>query len=519
MKALKKILIICVVIGAFGSCKKQLLDINVDPNNPTTASASPDLVLSNALNTTASIYNNPTGNNSFVWAGLWLGHISYSGNFAIATENISYNLTNSFAAGTWDNLYDNNEDYDFVEKKGVETGNNFYRAIGMFMKAYNFQTLVDLYNNVPYTEALQGTKNSSPKYDNGKDIYVDLGKKMDTAIALFKASGNTTIKGDIMFDGDADKWTTFANTVKLRFLLRQSEVNGAAAKSQAAAISGGFLTEDATVNPGYLNSAGKMNPFWGANVNVSGTYTQTLYRGGAFAIQFFKNNYDPRLAAFYTPLASTGTGSVSDTSSTHVNGQYAGNYFGDQGVPNSQTSAIGPGVLKKYSQDAVVMLGAESYFLQAEAALRGWISGDPKELYENGVTASFVYTGAKYVKLRNKANTADSLFYTPEESAQRYYSQPGNKNTTWSATSGFQEQLALIIRQKWAAETWINEFEPFNDYRRLHLPADIPLSTSPFSTGIFPARLMYPQREISVNGASVSAQGNITPGTKVWWMP
>ena len=119
MKALKKILLICLAIGTFSSCKKQLLDINTDPNNPTTASASPSLVLTNALNTTAAIYDNSTGgNNNFVWAGLWLGHISYSGNYAIATENISYNLTNSFAAGTWDNLYDNIEDYDFVEKKG-----------------------------------------------------------------------------------------------------------------------------------------------------------------------------------------------------------------------------------------------------------------------------------------------------------------------------------------------------------------------------------------------------------------
>ena len=307
MKALKKIFIICLVTGAFVSCKKQLLDINVDPNNPTTASASPDLVLSNALNTTAAIYDNSTaGNNNFVWAGLWLGHISYSGNFAIATENISYNLTNSFAQGTWDNLYDNIEDYDFVEKKGVQNGNSFYRAIGMFMKAYNYQTLVDLYNNVPYTEALQGTANSRPKYDDGKTIYVDLAKKMDTAIAIFKqiaASGTPAIGGDIMFNkkasttvaatmAEATLWTQFANTVKLRLLLRQSEKNGAAAQAQAAAISGGYLTTDATVNPGYLNSSGKSNPFWGQNYNVSKTYTQTLHRGGAFAIQFLKSNGD-----------------------------------------------------------------------------------------------------------------------------------------------------------------------------------------------------------------------------------
>jgi len=497
MKALKKIFIICLATGAFASCKKQLLDINVDPNNPTTASASPDLVLANALNTTAGIYDNSVaGNNNFVWAGLWMGHIGYSGNYAIATENISYNLTNSFAAGTWDNIYDNIEDYDFVEKKGVEAKNSFYRAIGILMKAYNFQTLVDLYNNVPYTEALQGTANSRPKFDNGKDIYVDLAKKMDTAIALFKISGSTTIGGDIMFNGDATKWTKFANTVKLRLLLQQSEVNGAAAKAQAAALTGGFLTTDAVVNPGYLNSSGKMNPFWGSNYNTAGTYTQTLYRAGAFAINTMKALNDTvRLKYFYTPI-----GGITDSSLS----KYNGNFFGDQGVPNSGTSQIGAGVLKNYNQGAVIMLAAESYFLQAEAVLRGWItiSGETAQsLYEKGVTASFKYLGLTAAQ------------------AATYYSQPGNKNTTWAATSGFQEQLALIIRQKWIAETWINELVPYNDYRRLHLPADIPLSTSPYSTGIFPARLMYPQREISVNGENVSAQGNITPGTKVWWMP
>jgi hypothetical protein len=497
MKAFKKILIICLVTGAFASCKKQLLDINVDPNNPTTASASPDLVLSNALNTTANIYDNSTnGNNNFVWAGLWMGHIAYSGNFAIATENISYNLTNSFAQGTWDALYDNIEDYDFIEKKGQESGNTFYRAIGILMKAYNFQTLVDLYNNVPYTEALQGTAVSRPKFDNGKDIYADLAKKMDTAIALFKISGATTIKGDIMFGGDATKWTKFANTVKLRMLLQQSEVNGAAAKTQAAALAGGFLTTNATVNPGYLNSSGKTNPFWGTNYNTAGTYTQTLYRGGAFGINTLKSLNDTfRLRKFYTPI-----GGISDTSLS----KYAGNFFGDQGVPNSLTSQIGSGVLKNYDQAAVIMLAAESYFLQSEAVLRGWItvSGETAQtLFEKGVTASFAYLGL-----------SPSL-------AQQYYSQAGNKQTTWAATSGFQEQLALIIRQKWIAETWVNELVPYNDYRRLHLPADIPLSTSPYSTGILPARLMYPQREISVNGENVGAQGNITPGTKVWWMP
>ena len=170
-------------------------------------------------------------------------------------------------------------------------------------------------------------------------------------------------------------------------------------------------------------------------------------------------------------------------------------------MPNSKTSTIGPGVLQAFSQPSVVMSAAESYFLQAEAALRGWITGDPMALYQSGVTASFVYLGL-----------------TPAQ-ATTYYSQPGNNQTTWAATTSFQDKLALIIRQKWASEAWINELEPYNDYRRLHLPADVPLSTSIYSTGIFPLRILYPQREYDVNGTNVLAQGNITPGSKIWWIP
>lgn len=484
------VLSVSLLLVLFTSCKKDLLDINVDPNNPTTASASPALVLPAALATTASIYNNPTADSRFAYAGLWMGHIGYSGNYAIATENLSYNLTNSFAGSSvFNTLYDNIEDYDFVEKKGAEQGNTFYRAIGILMKAYNYQTLVDLFNNVPYTQALQGTGNSKPAYDNGKAIYEDLAKKMDTAILIFKTSASAyTIpsSSDIMFGGDAAKWLQFANTVKLRLLLRQSQVNAGPAQSQAAALSGGFLTTDATVQPGYLNSSGKQNPFYGSSINVAGTYVQDLYRAGQYAVSFFKAHNDPRLDRFYKPVTGTA-------------GTFQGNYFGEQGFPNNRTSEFGPGVLKSFSQPSVIMLAAESYFLQAEAAVRGWITGDPKALYQKGVEASFAYLGLTQ--------------------AQAYYSQAGDKEVNWDATTSLQERIALIIRQKWAALTLINELEPYNDYRRLRLPPDVPLSLSPQSTGAIPNRLLYPQREYEVNPENVGAQGSVTATNKVWWMP
>ena len=488
-RSLKIILSAALFVVLFGSCKKDLLDINVDPNNPTTASANAGLVLPAALATTANIYNNPSADSRFAFAGLWLGHIGYSGNYAIATENVSYALTNSFGgSAAFNTLYDNIEDYDFVEQKGAEQKNSFYQAIGILMKAYNFQTLVDLFNNVPYTQALKGTANSKPAYDNGKAIYEDLAKRMDTAIKIFKtsASGNT-ITGDILFGGNVTKWLQFANTVKLRLLLRQSQVNAAAAQTQSAAIAGGFLITDAAVQPGYLNSAGKQNPFFGANINVAGTYTNDFYRAGQYNVAFLKAHNDPRLGSFYKSVLGTAT--------------FQGNFFGEQGLTNSKTSEYGPGVLKSFSQPSIIMLAAESYFLQAEAALRGWITADPKTLYQKGVESSFSFLGLTVVQ------------------AQAYYAQAGDKLVNWDATTTFQEKLALIIQQKYEALTLINELEPYNDYRRLKLPADIPLSLSPQSTGAIPNRLLYPQREYEVNPENVQAQGTVKPTDKVWWMP
>jgi hypothetical protein len=490
----KRILPGVLLLAMFGSCKKQLLDINTDPNNPTTASATPDLVLSAALTNTAGLYNNPTSDNRFAFAGLWLGHISYSGNYAIPTENISYAITNNLGSGAFANLYDILEDFDFVELKGVETHNNFYRGIGILMKAYNFQTLVDLYGNVPYTDALKGTGVSKPKYDDAKTIYDDLGKKMDTAIALLKTAVTGSISGDVMFGGNAPNWVKFANTVKLRLLIRQSQRADRAAyiATEITKLNGAsFLDIDAAVNPGFLNSSGKTNPFWGSNINTAGTYTNDFYRAGQYAIDFSQAHNDTRIGKYYKTAASPG-------------GTYQGNYFGDQGIPNSKTSEFGTGVLKAFSQPAPLMLAAESYFLQAEAIARGWLTGGAaaaKTAYQNGVKESFRFLGLTATQ------------------AQTYYSQAGDKQVNWDATTNLNEQIALIIRQKWAALALINELEPYNDYRRLGLPADVPLSASPFSTGKMPTRLLYPQREYEVNSESILSVGTVTPTTKIWWMP
>ena len=497
---LKNKLFIATAVVAFVSagCNKYL-DINKNPNAAT--SATPELVLPGAINATA-VQLNPIGYPNTVFSG-WMGQWAISGSYAISSSDFTtYKETTAFGDGPWQSMYDNLNDYNYVEVQSKAQGKYFYTAAAKVMKAFNFQMLVDLFNNVPYSQAFNGTSTIHPAYDDAKTIYQDLIKQVDTAITYMKradASGDP--KSDILFKGDNSKWIRFANTLKLRILMRQSKGAGLASYVQTeigkiVAEGSGFLGagEDAAVNPGYFNSAGEANPFWGGNYNVAGTYTNDFWRANQYGIDFYKNENDPRLKLIYGGTPSDGT-------------KYQGNKIGQiSGLVGSNSSVFGPGVLKGFGQDAVIMTAAESFFLQAEASLYGWIPGNNQQtLYQKGVTESF--------RLYGVPNYAAA--------AVTYYNQANDKNVNWAATTSTAEQLALIIRQKWAAMNTITPLEAYDDYRRLGLPADIPLTISPYVDVLkIPYRFLYPASEYRTNADAVAAQGTIDHHTsKIFWMP
>lgn len=498
---MKKIILIITIFASFFTvgCKKGFLDINSNPNQSTTTT--PELVLPAALVNTAARVGNPFGTFSFV--GGWVGYTAISSGYALSTNDFStYNVTADFGdVGVWQGIYDNLADYYYVEQQAHATGKSFYEGIGKIMKAYNYQILVDLYNSIPYTQALQGTSSITPKYDDGQTIYGSLLQQIDTAMILIKGAANLpSAKSDVMFariGGDVKgNWLRFANTLKLRMLLRMSEMATKPAyfNTELAIVAAdpiGFLTVDATVNPGYTNSTGKLSPFYGSNYAVNGSYSNDFWRANAYAVNFYTVNNDSRLTRVYTAQGG----------STVI-----GNILG-QGPTGSANAAIfGPGVLQSVTQDAPLMLAAESYFEQAEAVLRGYISGNPQTLYESGVTASFNALGAT--------------------GATAYYQQAGNKNTNYSATTTTDEKLNLIIKQKWAALNSVTVLEPYNDYRRFlntsHSPkplGDLPLSVNTNrGTRHIPYRLLYPTSELKTNTANVPA--GIDPQiSKPFWMP
>ncbi|MGH2642863.1 MAG: SusD/RagB family nutrient-binding outer membrane lipoprotein [Chitinophagaceae bacterium] len=508
---MKKLLIIgftLAIVTSLASCEKGFLNVNTNPNSPTDVNSG--VLVSNDLYQIAS--DQSIGLSQVL--GMWMGHWSRSGNFIqdIATETYAISPGYSYSETFWQDMYHTNLDLQTVIQKSKANKDPFFEGISMILQAYQFEKLVDVYNDVPYTQALD-INNILPKYDDAATIYTDLFAKIDSGIAMLKTAEGVEYSGtvstdapfDIMFQGSVSSWIQFANTLELKMLLNLSEdasdasfIPGQIAKIEAD--SAGFLQAgtSAMVNPGYINSTGKQSPFYsffGFTPTGAATQNNAYFRANTYAVAFSTVTNDPRLNYFFNTTASVNTGA--DT--------VAGNYEGQPSAnSNSNTSGFGPGLLGTAISSTPIIPDFESLFWQAEAALRGWIPGSAQTFYDGAITQSMVYEGVP----------------NPTAAAQAYLSQ-SISGVEWP--SSISDQLATIIKQEWCALNGIDELEVWNNYRRLDLPADIPLSQNANRTATTtPVRLLYPQTEIDRNGANVPAVGK-NPGAQftgnIFWMP
>lgn len=487
MKKYIKYLQVALVFLTIVSCDKDYLDVNVDPNNPLTVS--PDLALPVAQTYTATDIHGNRRLNTF--GNLMMVNWSQSDGFSWYYDEFNYLVTPTFYSNIFDAAYLNTlKQYNTLIELPEEYSN--YTAISKIMMSFHFQTLVDTYGDIPYFEALKRSENPTPKYDNAQEIYDDLIVKIDEAIALIKSADNTTVvpgADDVIFKGNMNKWIKFANTLKLRILIRQSGLSAKQAYIQQNIQNiinegSGFITENAVINPGYLNEAGKVSPFYAAyGLTVSG---QKQNNGEAtvasdFIINYLQGINDPRIGRLYQE-DPTGFLGVE---------QGLLNYPPDQSFEPTFTSNIGPGLLKGATQDAPLMLLTEALFLQSEAALKGYLPGNAQELYESAIQASFDFLGAT--------------------GASGYYGS-NNVNVGWNVSPN---KLEAIITQKWIALNGVNAHESWVEYNRTGFPKGLPVPLNNTRSDR-PVRLAYPSSEITGNSANMPAQPN--PFTdKIFW--
>ena len=508
MKKLIYISLIFATLLVSTGCKKGFLtDLAVNPNQPSQAPAA--LILPSILTGYASnVYF------SVVPMGLWMGYYSISGSYSV-TDNTETYYVSAASPDIWDGTYNILKNAAYMEQTAASDPNGQYTvAVAKILKAWGYEAIVDAYGMAPYSQAFKGSENFFPSYDDGKAIYDSSIMQLDNAINIIQTAPTTANDigtNDILFAGDMNQWAKFANTLKLRFLIRQSNVISASdAQSELTKTSSvGYLDQDALVNPGYLNTAGKQNPYWGGyGVDPGGSLYSDGFnyaKAGGAAGDFFIGNNDPRLFYVYAPDGITPNKTDFFTTDTLFS-DYHPVYYGDRNTANDQgashTAGIGHGVMSGPTASVPLMLGAESYFLQAEAAFRGWTSGDAQSLYEDGITASFEYL----------YSAAGSSVAKADAAAADYIA--ANAGTV---------SVQNIIVQKWAALAGINSFEAWNEYRRTGYPGTdvLPLTMYPGNSRHIPNKLMFPTSEQNTNQDNYKAavaKGNDPQNSKVFWM-
>ena len=220
MKSLKYMMAAgCLLTLGLSSCS-DFLDVNVDPDKPN--------------NTTAEVANRvPWIQRMFMYsAGITNYRTSMSAGVLYSTSGTHgpAAVTWNFAPGTTTSSYqtwfvETAANLNDLYNKAKAENAYHYMAVADIYHALGFMQMLDLYGEIPYTEALGNSP--VPAYDDGKTIFNGCVAKLDEAIKLLSeaqpATATPLSKGDLMNGGDAQKWLKMAYGLKARFLLKLSK--------------------------------------------------------------------------------------------------------------------------------------------------------------------------------------------------------------------------------------------------------------------------------------------------------
>lgn len=509
MKKIIKILSISLVFTLIMSCSEEWLDVNTDPNSPETASA--ELVFSAGtleLATFVGGYYNLLG-------GFWSNYWTQS-NAANQYKYIDqYNIIETDFDREWDHMYASTlNDLRYVRLQAEEAEQWTIYLMATVLECYGFQVLADLYDQVPYFEALQGESegNFSANFDSGQDIYDALIVELDKALSKeLDILSDKTLNQDFIF-GWADAsvqpglWVQFANTLKLKIYMRQMYARPSVAQAgvqQLYAQGANFLTTDAMLDI-YVDAADQDNPLYAANVRKLNVGTNLRTSASIYNYLFDDGaaNLDPRFD-FICGLSPSGSGNVPLP----------------QGGFSVLSTVVDPTTVSVFILSPLtpvpLISEAESYFLQAEAVAMGWGSGDAQALYEAGVLADFTKYGL------------DGSSFV---GAGGRYEYPSGGT--------FEEQQEAIIMAKWVSMAGIQSIEAFFESNRTHYPpyytpvggnydakyADalaasgvIVYSLEGLTQGLFPKRLIIPNSERLTNLNTPDAIKAAKVTDRVWW--
>jgi len=478
---MKKLLYIFSFMGLLitSGCTKDFEEINTNTNAPN--SVQPSLLLRQVIYD----FGEQMSYEGFVAGDLLSQH----------RTAIDFNLFDRHAlkspqlgGNPWPVFYINLRDNEILlnQAQTVETF-AVYKGPALILKAYMAAGLTDLFGDVPYFEAFNGVNGTvTPKYDLQEEIYMAEGGILDNlekGIAAINSYDDViTLEGDILFDGNLQNWITFANSLKIKYLLRISSKVDVSSQLQAVFNSGNyFMTNDQNAIFNFTNT--DPNSFRLAQLRV-GDFNNFVLSETMEEILLGLN--DDRTGILFSPFANSTSGEFNglingiNSSQTSIE---LGNYSLAGSIFREDTSLL----------DANFLTAWETYFNLAEAAERGLISANAESLYETAVTLAFEYW--------NTTLPGD------------YLTGPAAYNAT--GTTPIQQ----IVTQKWIANI-INGYEGWVEWRRTGFPVFKSVDAS-LNDGLIPVRMPYPAEEEALNTENYQQAATATNGNSinapVWW--
>ena len=487
------------------SCDNGFEEMNV---NPTQASqVDPNFKLTNIqLRISGERYENWRTN--LIYSSVMIQHFATLPTYWAGDK---YTYIGSYSAAMWDRYYPNiaKNMEDLILQTAEDPDMSNMHHIAQIVRVIMYHRLTDLYGDIPYSEAGRGFIEgiTQPKYDRQSDIYADMLAKLEAAATGLNGSSPSYGSGDLMYQGDVDKWKKLANSLMLRLGMRLVKVDPGAAQSWASkAIAGGTMTSNDDI--AYVPHN---DPSGWRNGNGSVFRVDGSPRLSEFFVNWMVAHNDPRLYVYGTLQPGT------PEPVGMPNGKITGGADPVNGIENDASWVPCPDgvsencgmnrymvpnqVIKDDSDPMFFMTYAEVELLKAEAAARGWHSGDAATHYNNGVRAAM-----EYLSMYGAGAAIDGADIDAYLAANPYDAGTGIKQ---------------INEQIWAA-VLLNEYEAFANWRRTGYPELTPVNYPGNVTGgTIPRRLRYREGEAVANpenySAVLSAQGPDEFTTRMWW--
>lgn len=463
------------------------LDVNKDPNNPEDVPITlllPTIELNAARSLSAG-----TG------IGQDLG--VYVHQLSTREEANKYGADgNEYYLGlSWNYMYTTTlQNIESLIEKGEELEAPHYIGIAKVIKAYMFSQFVDIFGDIPFSEA---NKKASgiiyPKFDKGEDVYPKLIEMLDEAIAELSKPKGGIFPGsdDLIFAGSATNWIKTANTIKLKLYNQIRKVDSSVVAKITTLIADDSKLINATAQ-GFMfpftskRTPDERNP--GYSETYEATQKSTHMSPWFFEIlkginPLFEGIADPRLPYyFYNQMNSTMTGRDGNQFEYRVGG-FASIYFGSDGPDRDRSQdksftvyGIYP-VGGRYDAGDAIQIGAESgtgaapyrfltyadrLFIEAELMLDGVIAGDAKEKLNAAMVEAFKQVDYVVTKAKG-SQTVPAL--TGTNAVTSYISAILSLYDGGNSA----KKKEIIMTQKWIS-SFGSYVDAYTDYRRTGFP-------------------------------------------------